>query len=425
MPTALAVFAVVLVLVIWKPRGLNEAVPACIGALLLIVAGFVRLGDLQYIFGLVWNATLALVAIIIISAVLDAAGFFRWAALTMAFRTGGSGRRLFFVVTFLTAIITVFFNNDGAVLIMTPIVYSLVSNLQFNRERMMPYLASAGYMADAAGVPLLVSNLVNILTSDYLGVSFAQYARVMLVPGLIGIFAAVLCLRAFFRKRLAGSFVLAGLPLPREAIRDRFLVAAGLVVLGLVVAGYFLSSFLNIPVSLVAAGGAAIISVLAGLRKSLDLRRVLRSAPWHIVFYAFGMYLIVHTLNNRGFAELVVGLLRPHTSGRLRFLLVDGFQLSALSAVLNNLPATLTSNEALARLSVPKDWSMAASIIANGVGCKMTPIGSLATLLWMHVLARNGVAVSWLEYLGIGLIVTPAVLLLTLLGAYGWLRLIG
>lgn len=425
MAVALVVFFSVLVFVVWKPFGINEALPACAGAILVILAGLVGLNDIGYIFGLVWNATLALVAIIIISAVLDAAGFFRWAALTMAYRTRGSGPRLFYVVALLSAIVTVFFNNDGSVLIMTPIVYSLVSSLRFERDGMMPYLVSAGYMADAASVPLLVSNLVNILTSDFLGVSFAGYARVMLVPGLIGILASTMCLRFFFRKQLSVHFRLMGLPLPAEAIHDRFLVLAGLTVLGLVVTGYFLSGFVGIPVSLVAAAGALIISGLACFRKTLDLGRVLKSAPWHIVFYAFGMYLIVHALNGHGFGDLIVRLLQPHAKTGLRFLLADGFQLSALSSVLNNLPATLASNGALARISVPKEWSMAVSVIANGIGSKMTPVGSLATLLWIHVLARNGVAVSWKEYLRIGLIVTPAVLLVTLLGTYAWLKLIG
>ena len=150
---ALAVFAVTLILMIKRPRGLKLGYAAGIGAVASLLLGTVSLGEAAQSFVDIWDAALAFIGIVAMSVTLDAMGFFKWAALRVVKLAGGSGLRLYFYVTLLTAAVSILFANDSAVLILTPIVLEIVSQLKIDAKGRMAYLFSAGLIADTAAMP--------------------------------------------------------------------------------------------------------------------------------------------------------------------------------------------------------------------------------------------------------------------------------
>ncbi len=216
---AIGVFVVTLVFVIWQPKGLSIGWSAFGGAVLALLLHVVHFADVWSVTKIVGDATLAFVGIIIISMVLDQIGFFEWAALKMAHAAKGNGRRVFLYVIMLGAVVSAFFANDGAALILTPIVLEKVKLLQFNQKKMLPFILASGFIADTTSLPLIVSNLVNIVSADYFGVGFIQYALHMIVPDLFSFGASLIMLYLFFRNDIPSEYNPSDLPNPAQAIQ--------------------------------------------------------------------------------------------------------------------------------------------------------------------------------------------------------------
>ena len=220
MLSAFAIFLVTLVLVIWQPKGLGVGWSASLGAGLALLAGVVSLSDVALVWAIVWNATATFIAVIIISLLLDEAGFFQWAALHVARWAKGDGRRLFVFSVLLGAGVSALFANDGAALILTPIVISILLALRFSAASTLAFVMAAGFIADTASLPLVVSNLVNIVSADYFHLGFSEYAAVMVPVNLVAIASTLLVLYVFFRRDIPRHYSLEQLAEPRSAIRD-------------------------------------------------------------------------------------------------------------------------------------------------------------------------------------------------------------
>lgn len=426
-----AIFVVTLYLILARPRNLDTGAAALLGALLALAAGVITLADVTTVAGIVWDATFALIAIVVISAVLDGAGFFRWAALWMARWAGGDGRAIFGAVILLGALVSALFTNDATVLILTPIVYEMLAALGFDHRSMLPYMIACGFIADAMSIPLAVSNLTNMITVRYFDLGFARFALMMALPSLVCLAVSLLVLRWYYRRDLPDRYDQTVLPAPATAIKDPFLFRAGVAVLAAMVVAFFLNSALvSLPVSLVISAGAAILLIATLRNRVVRPMAVLRHAPWQVVLFAMGMYLVVYGMGNAGLTAWSAGWLGWLADrGALAAIVGTGVLVALFSSLMNNLPGVMLGCLAIAALGTEagalQEGMILANVIGSDIGPKMTPIGSLATLIWLHSLERRGLKISWSYYLKVGLIITPPVLLATLAALWVTVRLAG
>ncbi|VXD01461.1 arsenite/antimonite transporter [Sphingomonas sp. T1] len=415
---ALAIFVATIALVIWQPKGLGIGWSALGGAAVALLAGVVSLSDIPVVWEIVWNATATFVAIIIVSLLLDEAGFFEWAALHVARWGRKHGRRLFVLIVLLGAAVSALFANDGAALILTPIVIAMLRALGYKDKATLAFVMAAGFIADTASLPLIVSNLVNIVSADFFRIGFADYASVMVPVDLASIAATLVALLLFFPRDIPASYDMAQLRAPADAIHDPATFKAGWVVLALLLAGFFLLEPIGVPVSAVAAAGAVLLLVIAARGHVIETRKVLRGAPWQVVIFSLGMYLVVYGLRNAGLTDHLAGLLdRTAQGGVWSAAFGTGIIAALLSSVMNNMPTVLVgalSIDATHATGAIKEAMIYANVIGCDLGPKITPIGSLATLLWLHVLGQKGIRIGWGYYFKVGATLTIPVLLVTL-----------
>jgi arsenical pump membrane protein len=416
--TAFLIFAVTLAFVIWQPRGLGIGWSASAGAVAALLSGVIALSDIPVVWHIIWNATGTFVALIVISLLLDKAGLFEWAALHVARWGGGRGTRLFVLLVLLGAVVSAIFANDGAALILTPIVIAMLRALRFSPKATLAYVMAAGFIADTASLPLVVSNLVNIVSADYFDIGFARYASVMAPVNVVAVLATLGVLLWYFKRDLPATYALSDLKAPRDAIADGATFYTGFGVLGLLLAGFFWIEPLGVPISAVAGVGAVLLLAAAASGHRIDTRAVLRGAPWHIVVFSLAMYLVVYGLRNAGLTDMVARALDDCAQyGIWGAALGTGLLTAALSSVMNNLPTVLIgalSIDAAHAHGAVREAMIYANVIGSDLGPKITPIGSLATLLWLHVLAEKEIRISWAYYFKVGIVLTLPVLLLTL-----------
>lgn len=428
---ALTIFVITLILVIWQPKGLGIGWSALGGALLALLAGVVQWSDVGVVWGIVWDATFTFVALIVISLILDEAGFFSWAALHVARWGSGRGHLLFPMIVILGAIIAAFFANDGAALLLTPIVIAILLRLDFSPSAALAFIIATGFVADSTSLPLVISNLVNIVSANYFDISFGRYAAVMVPVNLVSLAATLMVLWFAFGRQIPKRYSVTNLDLPQSAIKDSLVFRSAFPLLIVLLFAYFLTAPLNIPISFVTGAAAIFLMAIAGRwwqrgrGAVVSVNSALRHAPWQIVLFSIGMYLVVYGLGNAGLTNYGAHALQwLAKQGDFVATIGTGFLSALVASVMNNMPSTLVGVLAIDQAQVPEatqELMIYANVIGNDLGPKFTPIGSLATLLWLHVLAGKGYKIGWGQYMKIGLLITPPVLLATLVALALWL----
>ena len=430
-------FFVTLVFILWRPRGLNEAVPATIGAIIVILCGSVPLSDLGIITETISGAAITIMATIVMAIVLESFGFFNWVAEKLAEKAKGSGIRLFWYVNLLCFLMTLFFNNDGSILITTPILIMLLNNLGLKNHEKIPYLLSGAVIATASSAPIGVSNIVNLIALKIVDMSLYMHTAMMFVPATLGLLLLVGLLYLRFKKVIPTTIPtnVTGLSLPSshplkhnpvtfsEKDRTRFMINILLFVFAVRVS-LFVASFLSIPVSLMAVIGSLVLLGWRWAYLKIPPGDMLKKTPWYIIVFAFSMYVIIYGLNNIGLTDWLIGFMRPLVSGSLlNASVLMGVLLSVLSNLFNNHPALMIGTLTLTHLNLDLlslKIAYLASVIGSDVGSLILPMGTLATLMWMHIVRRGKIVITWWEYIKITIVVIPPAVIFTLVVLYYW-----
>jgi arsenical pump membrane protein len=422
---ALSVFAVTLFLMIKRPRGLKLGYAAGIGAVASLLLGTVSLGEAAQAFVDIWDAALAFIGIVALSVTLDAMGFFKWAALRVVKLAGGSGVRLYFYVSLLTAAVSILFANDSAVLILTPIVLEIISQLKIDSKGRLAYLFSAGLIADTAAMPLITSNPINIVSADFFKYSFVDHLVFMGPVAVATIASSLLLVYVFFRKKIPKVYdvklvdILANGTQPIAPI----LLKVSIATLVAIDVGYVLASWSRVPVSLVVCSGALFLLVVywmsmhsavpfGGERKGL--KTLAREINWDIVLFMLSIFLVVQGLRNAGVTELLASAFMTTSAfPSVLGVLAPSLVVTVGASFMNNWPMTILGLMAIRQAVDTVGLSGQAltglvfsNVIGNNLGPHFFPLGSLAILMWLETMRRRGVKISLKDYLKVGAVLS-------------------
>jgi len=418
MLVSLTLFLVTLTFIIWQPKGLSIGTTAIIGAVFALLLGVVDFDDVLVVTSIVWDATLAFIGIIILSMVLDEIGFFEWCAIKMAKLSQGNGKKMFIYSLLLGSFVSALFANDGAALILTPILLSKMQILKLKPKTILAFLLAGGFISDSASLPFVFSNLTNIVTVDYFSIGFVEYLVMMSLPFIVSVFVSIIVLWIVLHKDIPAQVDITLLKDEQSVLKNKTLFHFSWFFLAVLLMGYIIGDIYKIPVSFFAFGGGILFLSIAALFKTVSITKTIRSAPWQIVWFSIGLYIVVYGLKNAGLTDLLTDILQNLHKDNFSAIMTTGFMSAILSAVMNNLPTIMIMDISIEHLHNP--FLAYANIIGANLGPKMTPFGSLATLLWLHVLAQKGVRIGFWQYTKFGLLVTPPVLFIVLLSLYLW-----
>jgi arsenical pump membrane protein len=408
---AATIFLVTIVLVIARPWRLSEASAAALGAVGMVLTGLVSpSGAVSDVAGH-WNVLLFFVGLTGAAAVAERSGLFEALAGTSARVSGGSPRRLLAAVVGVGAIVAALLSNDAAALVLTPVVYVLVARFGLAP---LPYVLACTFVADAASIALPVSNPVNVIVSDRLGVSAASLVPVLLPAAVASVVALLGCLFVVYRRQLPARapLVPASSSWASWAGVPRRLLAA----FGVAVGAFAVASALDLPLGPTLA---AVWLLLLGVEwTSRRPDRPLDGIGWSLLVFVAAMGVLVDGLSSAGItgwlAQIVLGQVRDSPAA---VMVMTAFAAAVGSNLVNNLPAAFVFADAVhgAGLSAASAHAAAiGTIIGADLGPNLTPVGSVATLLWFVLLRQRGLEVSTWSYIRIGLIVTPVTILAAL-----------
>lgn len=536
---ALLVFAATVGLVIRRPGNVHEAVPALAGAAVLYAAGLVGWPDLVRVAGVVGNAALTIVGTFLMASVLEASGFFRWAAARLVERSGGSGHRLFFLVLAFAFCMTLFLNNDGSILIATPIVLQLVRDLGLEGRAALGYLIGTALVATATSAPIGVSNMANLEAMALLGLTLLEHTEYIFFPALLGIGACAWIVYQMFRAHLpaqvgvarapgAGTAAAAdaagaaggtpapatggpappppppgprrrppgpprppgpaghggppGAPRPAHAgapgrpgsghrpgagpgataaasdpgpapepapvagpgapgvapgppgpasgpglaavpLPDPEFVGFAVAVVVVVRFAFFVGDLYHVPAAWIAMAGALVLLAGCVARGLGNPWAMVRAAPWPVLGFALGMELVVFGLRNAGIIGMLTRWLGPWIrSGLVPAVLVPSHLTGFLAALMNNHPALIVATLMLAGVQGLSrhllDVAYAGLVLGSDLASLVTPVGTLASLMWMHLVQKKGYPFGWRDYMQVTAVAIPVSFWLSLAGLY-------
>jgi arsenical pump membrane protein len=398
---AIAIAAAALLGVLIRPLRVNIAWWAAGGALLLVVSGALSARDAVSALARGLDVYLFLIGMMALAEFARREDVFTWAASAALVAARGSRRRLLALVYGVGILTTAFLSNDATIVVLTPAVLDALRRTDADP---VPYVVACALIANAASLILPIANPSNLIffagRMPSLGAWFASFAA----PSVVSIALTYAVLAWIFRRSIAAPLGVKGEH--RDMPRPAALVTLGLSAIVLVA-----TAALSGPLGAVACGLGIVAAIVAATRERAAPLRILRGIAWSIVVLTAGLFVLVDALEHAGADSLARQLFAwaEHTGGPAAAVVV-ALATAGASILLNNLPVGLDVGHTAAT-SHPATALVSAALVGVNIGPNFSTNGSLATVLWLAILQRAGVAMSPLRFAAIGLVVTPPALI--------------
>jgi len=409
----LAVAALTLLLVLTRPRGWHEAWWTAGGGALMLALRLETPAQAWRVMRTGQDALLFLLALLLLSALLERSGFFDWSSIQAARLARGDGRRLYRNVFVLGALITASLSLDTTAVILTPVVLAFVARLKLPAR---PYIFACAFVANVASLTLPVSNLTNLLFTGAFGLPFGGFALRMLLPQGAALLTNYALFRWCFRGDLPEKFSGDDLPDPQAVVPDVGYFRAAVAVLGLVLVGYFAAPFAHLPPYAVGFAGCLALAVWGVRARQVD-GTLLREVSWPVFPFVVGLFVVIGGVENLGLTGPMAGWLLRLDTHPLAGMAAMAGGAGLASNVVNNIPAALLARSVLQQSHAHAPLVYAA-LLGTNIGPNLTLSGSLATLLVLTSARKKGEDIRALDFFKVGLLVTPLTLLTAVLALW-------
>jgi arsenical pump membrane protein len=410
---AYSTFAMTIVLAVSRPRiGLGDlrmtpGLAAVLGVFILLVTGLLPFGELWTSAQVQWRPLLALTSVMVMTGLVREVGAFDRVALKLEAHARGTAATRAFDLIFVAAVVTpTLLNNDAAILLLTPIAVVLARKLYPGNDKVLEAFVFAVFLAPGVA-PLVVSNPMNLIVAEFVGLGFNDYARVMVPISVAGALLTFAILRFHYRHALTARAAPSE-PVPMPARHPAELPALGLLLA--VFLCYPIMAALGGPIWSVAAVGALGALIIARRHAVASPRQLASHVSLDILAFLWGIYLVVAGLRGVGVVERLTSLYHAYEGGHGLHLAVVGVVSALGSAIADNHPMSVLNMMALGNHEGTRP--LLAALIGGDIGPRLLPIGSLAGLLWLDVLRRKGIEIGIGRFARLGtLLVLPTLAL--------------